>query len=221
MPAMVTNTKSVTSVTGFGRSCGLRSQSLKRAPARIQPGTTARHINVAATAGACGGAVSCGAECGIRGPFPRVMVAPMREQSSPNPGRPRQRNSVVPDPAHAPSVRRWWAVLHDQLDAAHWRSVAAASGARGLAAPGIVLVESGEWLSRRPYHRQRVALILLNQRSFAAELREAGIEVVEVRTDGPVSDALAGAARDRGTLMVQEPAEREMRAELAPLAARG
>jgi deoxyribodipyrimidine photolyase-related protein len=112
-------------------------------------------------------------------------------------------------------------VLHDQLDAAHWRSVAAASVARGGPAPGVILVESGEWFSRRPYNRQRIALMLLNQRSFAAELREAGLDVLEIRADGPVSEALAGAARERGTLMLQEPAEREIRAELAPLVARG
>jgi deoxyribodipyrimidine photolyase-related protein len=95
----------------------------------------------------------------------------------------------------------------------------AATGGRPL--PGVVLVESDEWLGRRPYHRQRIALILLNQRSFAEELRAAGIEVRSVRTHGALSDALREAAGELGVLTVDEPAERETRAELAPLVAGG
>ena len=120
-----------------------------------------------------------------------------------------------------PASRRWWAVLPDQLDAEHWRSVADRAREQGGPMPGVVLVESDEWLSRRPYHRQRIALILLNQRAFADELRAFGIEVREVRGVAPVSQALVAVAAELGVLAVHEPAEREMRAELAPLADRG
>ena len=62
--------------------------------------------------------------------------------------------------------------------------------------PGVVVVESDEWLGRRPYHRQRIALILLNQRAFTEELRAAGVEVRIVRTGGSLSDALREAGAE-------------------------
>lgn len=89
----------------------------------------------------------------------------------------------------------------------------------------VLLVESREWLSRRPYHRARVALILLNMRAFAEELRTAGLEVHYERCEGPISEAVAAVAREWGgaasPLRAQRPAEREMRLELGPLASEG
>ncbi|MEY2714977.1 MAG: Deoxyribodipyrimidine photo-lyase-related protein, partial [Planctomycetota bacterium] len=70
-----------------------------------------------------------------------------------------------------------------------------------------MLLESGEWLSRRPYHRQRLAWILLSQRSFAIEAAEAGFHVVYLRGDAPMVDLIRGANLDR-TLQGMEPAER-------------
>ena len=114
-------------------------------------------------------------------------------------------------------------VLPDQLDLVHWAAVAGAAatappGERGV---GLLLVESDEWLGRRPYHRQRIALVLLNGRAFADEARAAGIEVRQLRTAGSMAEALATATEELGPLRVLEPAEREMRAELQPLVARG
>ncbi|NBQ16298.1 MAG: hypothetical protein EBU31_17225, partial [Proteobacteria bacterium] len=99
--------------------------------------------------------------------------------------------------------------------------MAADAAGRGAPMPGVVVVESDEWLGRRPYHRQRIALILLNQRAFTEELRAAGVEVRIMRTRGTVSDALREFAGELGALTVDEPAEREMRAELAPLVGAG
>jgi len=124
---------------------------------------------------------------------------------------------VPPRPAVSPSARPWWAVLPDQLDAARWRDAAATAAKRAEPAPGVLLVESDEWLGRRPYHRQRIALILLNLRAFADEVRGAGIEVRTIRTRGTISSALREAAGELGVLDADEPAEREMRAELQPL----
>ena len=95
--------------------------------------------------------------------------------------------------------------------------MAAGAARRREPAPGVVLVESDEWLGRRPYHRQRIALLLLNQRAFAQELAAAGLEVRVERTAGTMVDALRAVARELGTLEVHEPAEREVRAELRPL----
>jgi deoxyribodipyrimidine photolyase-related protein len=84
----------------------------------------------------------------------------------------------------------------------------------------VWLVESGEWLSRRPYHRQRLAWILLSQRAFAIEAAEKGFEVRVLRGDLPMVDLLTRAIERCGShepLLAMEPAERETRAELAPL----
>lgn len=129
--------------------------------------------------------------------------------------------------------RRWLLVLPDQLThevgpLARWEP----------RSTGIVLVESGEWLRRRPYHRQKIAAILLHQRSFAMEASARGVAVRYVQTDLALSAAiealLDGSAVGpalrpdapawptvRGPLVVMEPAEREVRTELAPLVARG
>ncbi len=114
-----------------------------------------------------------------------------------------------------------WVVLPDQLDVDLWRGLVAGAGARGPGASGrLAVVESREWLSRRPYHRQRVALILLNLRAFVAEAGAQGLDVVHVRTDGTTVDAVRALAAD-GPVDAVEPAEREMRAELAPLVSAG
>ena len=84
-----------------------------------------------------------------------------------------------------------------------------------------MLVESREWLSRRPYHRQRIALIMLNMRAFAQELRDLGVSVDHRVVDGPMVDAFRDVAEVHGPLRVLEPAEREVRAELRPLVESG
>jgi deoxyribodipyrimidine photolyase-related protein len=112
-------------------------------------------------------------------------------------------------------------VLPDQLDVPLWHGIAAGDGPPGRpGAERFHVVEGREWLSRRPYHRQRVALILMNLRSFAEELRERGHDARVERTDGPMRDALRALASD-GPLDALEPAEREVRAELAPLVREG
>lgn len=83
----------------------------------------------------------------------------------------------------------------------------------------VLLVESREWLSRRPYHIQRVALVLSHIAAFAEELAAQGHRVRMLRGDGPMVDLvrahLSGGGSRRAVAM--EPAEREMRAEFEPL----
>jgi deoxyribodipyrimidine photolyase-related protein len=80
----------------------------------------------------------------------------------------------------------------------------------------VILVESREWLSRRPYHRQRIATLLLAQRAFALEQAERGALVRWIESDGTMIDALDAALPERGAIAMR-PDEREVRAELAPL----
>lgn len=80
----------------------------------------------------------------------------------------------------------------------------------------VILIESREWLARRPYHRQKLATVLLARRAFALEAAERGALVRWIETEGTTVDALASALPERGAIAMR-PDEREVRAELAPL----
>ncbi len=114
------------------------------------------------------------------------------------------------------SGRRWLFVPYDQLH----------DGIGPLATEpatelGIVLVESRAKADRRPYHKQKLALVLTNLRHFALEQQARGVAVRHVATAGGYAEALAAVVRELGPLRVMRPAERELRTELAPLFADG
>ena len=111
-----------------------------------------------------------------------------------------------------PSGRRWLYVPYDQLSAE--------IGPLAREEPeelGIVLIESVWKAKRRPYHRQKLALVLANQRQFALEQAERGVAVDYVATADRYSSVLEKVFGERGPLRVMEPAERELRADLWPL----
>jgi deoxyribodipyrimidine photolyase-related protein len=109
-------------------------------------------------------------------------------------------------------------VLPDQLTCAVGPLARTAPGAHE-----VVLVESREWLSRRPYHVQRVALILAHLRCFAREMEAAGHRVTLLQGDAPMVDLVRAHAHSAGggRMAAMEPAEHEMRAEFAPLVREG
>lgn len=112
--------------------------------------------------------------------------------------------------------RRWLFVAYDQLS----------DGLGPLAREpadelGVVLVENPWKAARRPYHKQKLALILANLRHFALEQAERGVAVRHVVANGPYHDALAPLAEELGTLRVLRPAERELRVDLEPLVRSG
>lgn len=112
--------------------------------------------------------------------------------------------------------RRWLFVPYDQLSDE--------IGPLAVEDPselGIVLVESPWKARRRPYHKRKLALLLTNLRHFALEQADRGVAVRHVVHDGPYRDALAPLAEDLGTLRCMEPAERELRIDLAPLVEKG
>lgn len=86
---------------------------------------------------------------------------------------------------------------------------------------GVILVESLAKARRRPYHKQKLALVLTNLRHFALEQAGRGVAVRHVVTDGTYADALTPLVAELGTLRLREPAERELRADLTTLIARG
>ncbi|MEZ4366704.1 MAG: cryptochrome/photolyase family protein [Kofleriaceae bacterium] len=113
-------------------------------------------------------------------------------------------------------ARRWRYLPYDQLHAA--------LGPLATLSPhelGVVLIESPAKARRRPYHRQKLALVLANQRHFALELAARGVEVRYLVDADGYAPAIAAAARVLGPLAMMEAAERELRVELAPLVADG
>ena len=108
--------------------------------------------------------------------------------------------------------RSWFYVPYDQLheELPAW----AGQPAEKL---GFVFVESTVKAGRRPYHKQKLALVLANQRHFALEQAQRGVEVRYLVGDLAYADALQAAWQESGLpLTVAEPAERELREELEP-----
>jgi deoxyribodipyrimidine photolyase-related protein len=113
-------------------------------------------------------------------------------------------------------ARRWVFVPYDQLSAD--------VGPLACEAPediGIVLLENTWKGNRRPYHKQKLALILSNMRHFALEQARRGVAVRYELTHGPYANALRGLVRELGPLTVMEPAERELRIDLSRLVEEG
>ena len=111
-----------------------------------------------------------------------------------------------------PGGRRWLFVPEDQLS----DEIGPLSREPGHEL-GIVLIESRWKAARRPYHRQRLLTLWANQRHFALEQAERGVAVRYLRADEPFAVVLARLSAELGPLRAMEPAERELRADLAPL----
>jgi len=115
-----------------------------------------------------------------------------------------------------PGGRRWLFVPYDQLSDG--------VGPLSREAPedlGIVVVENPWKAAQRPYHRQKLALVLANLRHFALEQAARGVAVRHVVAHGPYREALRPLVAELGPLRVMRPAERELRVDLAPLVAKG
>lgn len=108
--------------------------------------------------------------------------------------------------------RRWIFVAYDQLSD---RIGPLARLEPNEAA--IVVVEAPWKASLRPYHRRKLALVLANMRHFALEQARRGVHVRHVVSTGTYADALGEIAKEVGGLLAMEPAERELRVDLAQL----
>ncbi len=86
---------------------------------------------------------------------------------------------------------------------------------------GIILIESHWKAARRPYHKQKLALLWSNLRHFAIEQASRGVSVRYLTTTQPFQATLAPLIAKLGSLTVMEPAERELRADLDPLVRTG
>jgi deoxyribodipyrimidine photolyase-related protein len=81
---------------------------------------------------------------------------------------------------------------------------------------GIVMVESLEKGTRRPYHKKKLALLLANERHFALEQASRGVKVIYIFTRGSFGDGLLEAQKKYSLkqITITRPAERELRLDL-------
>ncbi|MEM7676114.1 MAG: cryptochrome/photolyase family protein, partial [Myxococcota bacterium] len=119
---------------------------------------------------------------------------------------------INPDPAG----RRWLYVPYDQLSdeigpLSRWSAEET----------GIVVVENRWKAARRPYHKQKLALVLANMRHFALEQARRGVAIRFEAGSAPYRELLAPIVDELGPLTMMRPAERELRADLAPLVTSG
>lgn len=115
-------------------------------------------------------------------------------------------------------ARRWIYVPYDRLtDAAGPLAEQAAEET------GIVMMEALAKARRRPYHKKKLALIVAGQRHFALEQGRRGVKVIYEFTPGIFADGLAQAVERYGLreLEMMEPAERELRLDVAEAQRRG
>jgi deoxyribodipyrimidine photolyase-related protein len=115
-----------------------------------------------------------------------------------------------------PSARRWLFVPYDQLS-----DRIGPLSREDPSELGIVLVENPWKAARRPYHRQKLALVLANLRHFAVEQAARGVAVRHIVARGPYRTALEPLITELGPLRVMRPAEIELRTDLAPLVEHG
>ncbi len=82
---------------------------------------------------------------------------------------------------------------------------------------GIVIVESTAKAHRRPYHKKKLVLLISNMRHFALEQGARGVRVLYHFSPLSHGQALRELQRERRLpeLVVTEPAERELRLDLA------
>jgi len=116
----------------------------------------------------------------------------------------------------SPKGRRWLFVPYDQLT--DQIGPLTREDPKSL---GIVLVENPRKAARRPYHKQKLALILANLRHFALEQADRGVAVRHVVAGGSYASALEPLVRELGPLRVMVPAERELRTDLQKLLNQG
>jgi deoxyribodipyrimidine photolyase-related protein len=110
-----------------------------------------------------------------------------------------------------PARRHWYFVPYDQLaDDAPWNK-------HDPSHVGLLLVESTWKPKQRPYHKQKLVMLLANMREYALEQQQQGRFVLHLASALPYSEVLARVVPllGVGKVRCQEPAERELRSELA------
>ena len=106
-------------------------------------------------------------------------------------------------------IIKWHFVAYDQLNHALLPDDMAESNT------GLLFIET-KWKARRlPYHKQKLALLLSNQRHFAIEMQEQGYPIKYVFDERPYSEILDDFASRGYTLTTTESAELVMREQIS------
>lgn len=112
----------------------------------------------------------------------------------------------------SPRDKRWVYVPYDQLTLER--------GPLANANPAdtcVVFIESATKPARRRYHKKKLAFLLSNERHFALEVAERGFAVLYLAGEGSFAEQLRAAMAEHHPreVIVQRPAERELREELS------
>ena len=110
------------------------------------------------------------------------------------------------------NVDSWVFVAYDQLNLSLFKTIEQTIGT-----VGFVFIESATKGRSRPYHKQKLALLLSNQRHFALEAQEAGYPIDYLLTEGSYAETLTVLAQEVGPIHCVEFAEYSTRMELLPL----
>ena len=113
------------------------------------------------------------------------------------------------------AVSRWVWLAYDQLNLDFLSSLETKESL------GVVLIESSDKGQRRPYHQQKLGVLLSNQRHAAVEFQETGVPVLYLIGDMTYADVLRQFSAVVGTVHAFKHAERELRVEVEPLVREG
>ena len=108
----------------------------------------------------------------------------------------------------------WVWLAYDQLNVAFLESL-------NQSDLGVVLIESSAKARRRPYHQQKLGVLLANQRHFAVELQAQGVPVLYLLSDADYGAVLNEVAGTCGPVHCFHHAERELRKEVEQLVVSG
>lgn len=111
----------------------------------------------------------------------------------------------------APSVESWHLVLFDQL---HEQLLPKDINPEKT---GLLFIET-TWKTRQlPYHKQKLALVLSNQRHYALEMKKRGFEIRYEFSIDSYADVLRNLSVKLGPITVTEPAEYGIRTSFTAL----
>ena len=111
-------------------------------------------------------------------------------------------------------VERWHFVAYDQLNQALLPEIQSES-------LGLIFIETSWKANQLPYHKQKLALQLSNQRHFALEMQSLGHPIRYVFSLKEYSEVLCELADEYGLITVTKPAELTLRKSISNLVTDG
>lgn len=111
-------------------------------------------------------------------------------------------------------VERWHFVAYDQLN----KELLPEAEPKSL---GLIFIETSWKAKQLPYHKQKLALQLSNQRHFALEMQQLGHPIRYVFSEEEYSVILEEIGEECGTITVSKPAELTLRKSISHLVDKG